>query len=134
MQNKNNSTTKYQLATAGKRIIAKVIDIAIISCLIVGLGFAIFCTDANFAWGKALELNQNWRYGLFVTLMAFIFFSLMLLLPRLWGKTIGMKACSLAYYHKDKSFNVIDNMILFWDRFRKWIIIASGVKRLQYSF
>lgn len=107
MQNKNNSTTKYHLATAGKRILAKVIDIAIISCIVLGLGFAIFCTDSNFSWGQALELDQNWRYGLFVTLMAVIFFSLMLLLPRLWKKTIGMKVCSLAYYHKEKTFNYI---------------------------
>ena len=56
MQKQNNETTKYPLATAGKRILAKVIDIAIISCLVLAMGFAIFCTDPNFKWNEQLNI------------------------------------------------------------------------------
>ena len=104
MQNTNNSKTKYPLAKAGRRIGAKVIDIALISIIVVALGFTVFCTDSNFAWGEPLVLNQNWRYGLFVTLMAVIFFGLMLILPIFWKKTIGMKAVGIAYYKNNNSY------------------------------
>lgn len=105
MQKQNNETTKYPLATAGKRILARVIDIAIISCIVVALGFTIFCTDKNFEWNEDLHLNQKWRFGLFVSLMAIVFFGLMLILPRFWNKTIGMKAMKLAYYKKKEGMN-----------------------------
>lgn len=118
MQN-DHKTKKYPLAKAGKRIIAKVLDIAIISCLVLGLGFAIFCTDPNFKWNETLVLEQNWRYGLFVTLMAVVFFGLMLILPRLWNKTIGMKACKLAYtnVNKEKSylFGLFKHELFIWE-------------------
>ncbi|MCQ3915693.1 MAG: hypothetical protein MJ195_03060 [Mycoplasmoidaceae bacterium] len=48
MQNTNSKVVKYPLASAGRRILAKVIDIAIISCIVLALGFTIFCTDPNF--------------------------------------------------------------------------------------
>lgn len=118
MQNENNKTKiKYPLATAGKRIIAKVLDIAIISCLVLALGFTIFCTDPNFQWGEKLTI-AGWRYGLFVTLMAIIFFGLMLLLPRFWGKTIGMKALKLSYYKKENvnyTFAIFKHELFVWE-------------------
>lgn len=119
MQNKNNHTVKYPLATAGKRIIAKVLDIAMISVIVLSLGFAIFCTDPNFSWDKPLVLAQNWRYGLFVTLMAIVFFGLMLLLPRLWKKTIGMKALHLSYFKKEEcrffTFGLFKHELFIWE-------------------
>ncbi|MBQ0045434.1 MAG: RDD family protein [Mycoplasma sp.] len=118
MQNKNNSTTKYPLATAGKRIIAKALDIVMISIIVMSLGFAIFCTDPNFAWNQPLSLAQPWRYGLFVTLMAVIFFGLMLLLPRLWNKTLGMKALGLRYYKKadvNYAFGIFKHELFVWE-------------------
>lgn len=116
---KQNSNTKFPLATAGKRFLAKVIDIALISCLVLGIGFAIFCTDPNFSWDGPLVLEQGWRYGLFTTLMAVIFFSLMLVIPRLTKKTIGMKACKLAYYRKDNTknyvFGIFKHELFVWE-------------------
>lgn len=118
MQNENSKIkTKYPLATAGKRIIAKVLDIAIISCLVLAIGFSIFCTDPNFQWGEKLQI-AGWRYGLFVTLMAVIFFGLMLLLPRLWGKTIGMKALKLSYFKKENvnyTFAIFKHELFVWE-------------------
>ena len=119
MQKQNNETTKYPLATAGKRILAKVIDIAIISCIVVALGFAIFCTDKNFEWKKDLELAQRWRFGLFVSLMAVVFFGFMFLLPRFWNRTIGMKALKLTYFKKKEgmnySFGLFKHELFIWE-------------------
>ena len=117
MQNTNSKVVKYPLASAGRRILAKVIDIAIISCLVLALGFTIFCTDPNFKWNEQLNI-AGWRYGLFVTLMALIFFSLMLLLPRLWNKTIGMKALKLAYFKKEEcnhTFALFKHELFIWE-------------------
>lgn len=118
MQNENNTKiVRYPLATAGKRIIAKVIDIAIISCLIIALGFAIFCTDPNFQWNSKLVI-AGWRYGLFVSLMAVVFFGLMLLLPRLWKKTIGMKIFKLEYHRKtgrNYTFGLFKHELFVWE-------------------
>lgn len=105
MQKQNNETIKYPLATAGRRILAKAIDIAIVSCIVLALGFTIFCTDSNFKWNEPLVLSQSWRYGLFVSLMAIVFFGLLLLLPCLWKKTIGMKALKLSYYKRKEGMN-----------------------------
>lgn len=119
MQNENKSkTVKYPLASAGRRIIAKALDIVIISIVVTGLGFAIFCTDPNFAWHQKLEI-AGWRYGLFVSLMAIIFFSLMLVLPRLWGKTIGMKAFKLSYFLRETKYNytfaIFKHELFIWE-------------------
>lgn len=119
---KQNNTTKFPLATAGKRFLAKVIDIALISCLVLGLGFAIFCTDPNFSWDGPLVLEQGWRYGLFTTLMAIIFFTWMLLIPRLTKNTLGMKACKLAYYRKDTTKNFV--FAIFKHELFVWEIIV----------
>lgn len=118
MQNKNNSTTKYPLATAGKRIIAKVLDIAMISVIVMSLGFVIFCTDPNFTWDQSLVLNQPWRYGLFVTLMTIVFFGLMFLLPMLWNKTIGMKALGLRYVRRNDvnyALGIFKHELFVWE-------------------
>lgn len=112
-----NKIVKYPLASAGRRIIAKVVDIAIISCLVLSLGFAIFCTDPNFKWHEQLNIS-GWRYGLFVTLMALIFYSLMLLLPRLWKKTIGMKIFKLEYFKKtdcNHAFALFKHELFIWE-------------------
>lgn len=117
MQNKNSKVVKYPLSSAGRRILAKVIDIAIISCLVLALGFAIFCTDPNFKWNEQLNIS-GWRYGLFVTLMAVIFFGLMLLLPRFWNKTIGMKVLNLSYFKKEEcnyTFAIFKHELFIWE-------------------
>lgn len=119
MQKQNNETTKYPLATAGKRILARIIDIAIVSCIVIALGFTVFCTDKNFEWNKDLSDIQSWRFGLFVSLMAIVFFGLMLLLPRFWNKTIGMKALKLSYFKKKEgmnySFGIFKHELFIWE-------------------
>lgn len=138
MQNENNLIkTKYPLAPAGRRILAKAIDIVIISCLVIALGFIIFCTDPNFHWNEKLQI-AGWRYGLFVTLMAVIFFGLMLLLPRLWKSTIGMRALKLKYYKTKEcnfTFAIFKHELFIWEIV---VIIAfamgwtlSGLNQLQ---
>ena len=119
MQKQNNETTKYPLATAGKRVLARIIDIVIVSCIVIAIGFAIFCTDKNFDWHENLSNIQKWRFGLFVSLMTVVFFGLMLLLPRLWNKTIGMKALKLSYYKKkdgmNYSFGIFKHELFVWE-------------------
>ena len=116
----NNKIVKYPLASCGRRIVAKVLDILIIGLIVMCLGFAIFCSDPNFHWNEKLQIS-GWRYGLFVTLMAILFFGLMLLLPRLWNKTIGMKIMTLAY-HKSKNCNY--TFALFKHELFIWEIIV----------
>lgn len=138
MQNKNNSKTRYPLATAGKRIVAKAIDILLIAVIVMCLGFAIFCTDPHFVWNQPLVLLQNWRYGLFVSLVAIIFFGLMYLLPIFWKKTIGMKALKLFYFSKEKhhlAWGLFKHELFIWEIV---VIIAfamgwtlSGLNQLQ---
>lgn len=116
MQNESK-VTKYPLATAGRRVLAKAIDIAIIACVVTSLGFAIFCTDPNFKWEGSLQI-AGWRYCLFTALMAIIFFGLMLLLPRLWNKTIGMKALKLSYYKRKEcnyTFALFKHELFVWE-------------------
>lgn len=119
MQNQQNKkTVKYPLAKAGRRILAKVIDIAIIGVIVVALGFAIFCTDPNFEWNKELDLDQKWRFGLFVTLVGVLFYGLMLLLPCLWNKTIGMKAVNLSYHKRQEcnySWSIFKHELFIWE-------------------
>lgn len=116
MQNKNN-VLKYPIASAGRRIFAKFIDIAIISLIVLSLGFSIFCTDPNFEWHGQLNVS-NWRYGVFVALMLLVFFGLMLLLPKFWNKTIGMKILKLKYFKKFECnffFALFKHELFIWE-------------------
>lgn len=107
MQKQNNSTTKYPLATAGKRFLARIIDILIISCLVLGIGFAVFCTDPNFSWKDELVLQQKWRYAFFVILMLFVFVLWMIVAPLLFKQTFGMKITKIKYFKKDENKNYL---------------------------
>ncbi len=118
MQKLNNSKiVRYPLAPAWRRIIAKVLDIVIIGVLVMSAGFALFCTDPNFHWDTKLEI-AGWRYGVFVGIMALLFYGLMLLLPCLWGKTIGMKVFKLAYHKNSNSnfaFSLFKHELFIWE-------------------
>lgn len=116
MQNENNKTVKYPLASAGRRIFAKVIDIIIISCIVLALGFSIFCTDPKFKWHEQLNV-AGWRYALFVTLMLLVFVSFMFIAPIVWKKTLGMKILRLQYHKKSGNyiFGLFKHELFIWE-------------------
>ena len=98
---KNNKILiRYPLASCMRRLFAKIIDILVIFILVIGLGLTIFITDPNFKWSGINNyfISQTWRYGIFTLIVTIIFYSLMILLPYYWKKTIGMKILKLCYY------------------------------------
>jgi len=110
---------RYPLAPAGRRIVAKLIDLIIVAIIVFGIGVAIFATDSGFKWSGEFVITQPWRYGVFTLCVIIIFFLLMLLLPYFWKKTIGMKALKLGYYNtlplSNYMFNLFKHELFVWE-------------------
>jgi len=115
--NKPENLVRYPLASAWRRIGAKVLDIFIISVVFTACAIAILATAPGFKWNEITYI-ESWRYILIGIIMLSLFVGLMYILPIFTDWTIGMKAAKLKYVHilplSKKAGNLFKHEILIW--------------------
>lgn len=128
---KTPETVRYPLASAGRRIGSKIIDILLVGIVVFCIGLAIFLTNPD---GVDIGQIQPWRYGVFSLCMFMIFAGLMLVLPSFTTWTLGMKICKLKYVKvlplKNLGFSIFTHELLVWEI----VCIISLVLGVTLSF
>lgn len=124
-------TVRYPLASAGRRIGSKILDILLVGIIVFCLGLAIFLTNPG---GTKVEQIEPWRYGVFSLCMFMVFAGLLLVLPSFTTWTIGMKICKLKYVKvlplKNLGFCIFKHELLTWEI----ICIISLILGVTLSF
>lgn len=128
---KPTEMVRYPLASAGRRIGSKILDILIVGVVVLGIGLAIFLTNPD---GTEVGQIQPWRYGVFSLCMMLLFAGLLLVLPSFTSWTLGMKICKLKYVKvlplKNLGLCIFKHELFTWEIF----VLLSLVTGVTLTF
>jgi uncharacterized RDD family membrane protein YckC len=100
---------RYLLANASVRLLARVLDLILITGVTIGFCCLVLATDPN---GFNTYPAQHWRYFFITFLTVLIFFSYFICLPFLTkGRTLGCIILKLRIYNLVATKNFFLNLI-----------------------